>query len=95
MAAKNPPPCCDGTTTTEEATSVAEAPSVYRSSSTKLRAVQPDEPVILRENISFNSRTAGIGARNEYAGEAYGFVMDDTYVEIMREIFASPLAQSA
>jgi len=43
----------------------------------------PDDPVIVRQNLVFDSHTTGIGVRNIYAGEAEGFVMDDSYVEML------------
>ena len=42
----------------------------------------PDEPVLIRENIVFESRVSGIGVRNQYAGAARGFVLDDSYVVV-------------
>ncbi len=43
----------------------------------------PDEPVLVKGNIVYASHVTGIGVRNEYAGEARGFVMDDTYAQII------------
>lgn len=52
----------------------------------------PDEPVLIEGNIVFESRVSGIGARNEYAGEDRGFVMDDTYVVILgNTVFSNTL----
>ncbi len=43
----------------------------------------PDEPVLVQGNVVYLSKVSGIGVRNEYAGENRGFVMDDSYVQIV------------
>ncbi len=46
----------------------------------------PDQPVVIRENVSFESRVSGIGVRNQFAGADRGFVLDDSYVEIVDNV---------
>jgi len=43
----------------------------------------PAEPVLVKDNVVHESKGAGIGVRNEHAGETRGFVMDDTYALIV------------
>ena len=43
----------------------------------------PDQPVLVKGNVVFQSKVAGIGVRSEFTGKARGFVMDDTYVAIV------------
>ena len=52
----------------------------------------PDEPVLIRDNVVFDSRVSGIGVRNEYAGAARGFVRDETYAVVANNtVFSNAL----
>lgn len=53
----------------------------------------PDDPVLVKDNIVFESQVSGIGTRNEYAGVDRGYVMDDTYVDVIDNITFSNARQ--